>query len=158
MQEAFGGILSIVLIVVFFVIVEGVLGFTVVYTKAFKMKNAVISAFEQYEAAGCGLEGSLSETACRNKIKGDAKTLKYNPPRLSCPATVSYGSKVAIPVREIDGLFCAAEIDTRTEDGIQYATYRIITQVDMDFPVVKNILGLKFFQVTGDTREIQVNK
>lgn len=157
MQEAFGGILSLVLIVVFFIIVEGVLGFTVSYTKAFRMKNAVISDFEQYEAAGCGVDDDMSSTACKNKIRSDAKILKYNPPRLSCPKTIAYGDSVAIPVKEVDGMFCAAKINTRTVGGTQYATYRIITQVDIDFPIVKNILGLRLFQVTGDTREIQVN-
>ena len=53
MRDGFGGILNIVFIVIFLLIVEGVLGLVVNYTKAFKMKNNVISMIEQYEAAGC---------------------------------------------------------------------------------------------------------
>ena len=48
MQEAFGGILNIFLILIFLVIVEGILAFTVSYTKAFRMKNYVIATIEQY--------------------------------------------------------------------------------------------------------------
>ena len=55
MRDGFGGILNIVFIVIFLLIVEGVLGLVVNYTKAFKMKNNVISMIEQYEAAGCSL-------------------------------------------------------------------------------------------------------
>ena len=53
MRDAYGGIMNIVLLVTFFLIVEGVLGLIVGYTKAFKMKNIVISTVEEYEASGC---------------------------------------------------------------------------------------------------------
>ena len=39
MKDAFGGILNLVLIAVFLVIVSGVLGLTVSYTKAFNFKK-----------------------------------------------------------------------------------------------------------------------
>ena len=43
MKVAFGGILNLALVVVFLMIVSGVLGLTVSYTKAFNFKNYVIS-------------------------------------------------------------------------------------------------------------------
>ena len=49
MKEAYGGIFNIVFIVIFLVIAIGVLGLTFSYTKAFKMKNAVVGAMEEYE-------------------------------------------------------------------------------------------------------------
>ena len=55
MRDAYGGIMNIVLLVTFFLIVEGVLGLIVGYTKAFKMKNIVISTVEEYEASGINL-------------------------------------------------------------------------------------------------------
>ena len=48
MKDAFGGIVNIVLVAIFLVIISGILGLVVNYTKAFRMKNAVISAIEQY--------------------------------------------------------------------------------------------------------------
>ena len=54
MKEAFSGIYSIAFIVVFLVIVIGILGLVVSYTKAFKMKNIIISTIEKYEGACCG--------------------------------------------------------------------------------------------------------
>ena len=46
MKDAFGGILNLVLIVVFLLLIEGILGLVVNYSKAFRMKNTVISAIE----------------------------------------------------------------------------------------------------------------
>lgn len=157
MQESFGGILNLVIIIVFFLIVEGVLGFIVVYTKAFKMKNVVISAYEKYEAIKC----DEKDSACKESIKVGASTLGYNPPgNLACAGdTVSYNDSKSIKLdADEDGYFCVATLYTRSEGGKQYAAYRIVTQVDMDFPIVKNILGLSMFTVTGDTREIRLNR
>ena len=82
MKEAFGGILNLVLIVTFLLIVMGVLGLTVSYSKAFRMKNKVISRIEQYE-------GSTScfspDGKCFEMIKQDAAQLGYSPSiALSC--------------------------------------------------------------------------
>lgn len=145
MQEAFGGILNIVIIAIFLVIVEGILGFTVNYTKAFKMKNVVISAMEEYEAAKC-VGDSSQNSACREKIRSGANQIGYAPSNLACPN--GYDS--------IDNLFCVTEIQTNSshENSI-YVSYRIVTQVDVNVPIIRNIMGFSFFQVSGDTRVIQ---
>ena len=36
-----------------------------------------------------------------------------------------------------------------------YWKFRIITQVDIDIPIINKIMGLYFFQVKGDTRKIE---
>ena len=62
--------MNIVLIAFFLIIVEGILGLAVNYSKAFKMKNLVISTFEKYEAAGCvervhnGSAVNIQSSAC----------------------------------------------------------------------------------------------
>ena len=53
MKDAFGGILNLVLIVVFLLLIEGILGLVVNYSKAFRMKNTVISAIERFRGYGC---------------------------------------------------------------------------------------------------------
>ena len=141
MQEAFGGILSIVLIVVFLLIVEGVLGFTVSYTKAFKMKNAVISAIEQYDAAGCFTKDTGK--SCYNEIKASAVHYGYSPARISCPT----GFNLAFDNGE--SFFCY-----RKNDNTPRRTYHIITQVDINIPIINNIMGFSIFQVSGDTRAV----
>ena len=48
MRDAMGGVVNLVIIVVFMVIVSGYLAFNVSYTRAFRVKNKIISTYEQY--------------------------------------------------------------------------------------------------------------
>lgn len=148
MQDAFGGIVNIFLILIFLIIVEGVLAFAVSYTKAFKMKNYVISTIEQYEASGCF---SNDDTACMKKIKDGASTLAYKPTVLQCHNGLE----------SVNNLFCAdVDGDSCAKAGENSKTnrcYRIVTQVDINLPIINRIMGISFFQVTGDTRPISVN-
>ena len=142
MKDAFGGILNIAFIAIFLMLVSGILGLVVNYTKAFKMKNIVISTIEQYEgASGCF---SNEDSGCRGKMMSEAKNIGYNPSSLQCPTTKGY-------VKSND-LFCYKRIES--DSGKNYV-YSIITQVDINIPIINNIMGLSIFQVHGDTRAIK---
>lgn len=156
MQDAFGGILNIFLIAVFLIVVEGILAVTVSYTKAFKMKNYVIASIEQYEGSGCFPatgDGATTETntACMQRIRNYAKHIAYSPANLQCWDDYN----------NADGLFCYGEVkdDGSLKDANTAVNkyYRVITQVDISFPLVNRIMGLRFFQVSGDTRLIVLN-
>lgn len=143
MKDAFGGVINMVFVALFLLIMIGILGLVVSYTKAFKMKNIIITHIENYEASGCFTE----DTACMNKIKASAEGIGYGS-RISCPE--GYG--------KIDGLFCYKEIiSTNTENHVSSrpTSYRIITQVDLDLPIISSIFSINFFQVVGDTRVIE---
>ena len=143
MQEAFGGVINMIFLSLFLLIIIGVLGLVVSYTKAFKMKNVIISHIENYEASGCFSEGS----ACMNRIKGSAQAL-------------GYGSNIRCPdgFHKIDKLFCYKELDVDgTKDHVSDnpKRYRIITQVDLKLPIISTIFSMEIFQITGDTRVIE---
>ena len=139
MKDAFGGIVNIVLVAIFLVIVSGILGLVVNYTKAFRMKNAVISTIEQYDGAkGCFTESK----GCSNKIVEKAQSFGYYPPSINCSKSEGYENGY--------GLFCYKE-NTTSEGTI----YTIITQVDINIPIINKIMGLSIFQVHGDTRIIR---
>lgn len=141
MKDAFGGIVNIVLVAIFLVIISGILGLVVNYTKAFRMKNAVISYIEQYEGAS-GCFGNSSATGCQEKIEEKAKSFGYHPTELNCPYdyTKSYN------------LFCYKKVDS--DSGKNYV-FTVITQVDIDIPIINKMMGLSIFQVHGDTRAIR---
>lgn len=141
MRDAFGGIVNIVLVAIFLVIISGILGLVVNYTKAFRMKNAVISAIEQYDGAKSCF-GNTSATGCSDHIKEKAKAYGYNPTELHCPSdyTKSYD------------LFCYKRVNS--DSGKNYV-YTIITQVDINIPIINKMMGLSIFQVHGDTRSIK---
>jgi hypothetical protein len=147
MKDAFGGIVNFVFLAVFLLVVIGLLGLVVSYTKAFRMKDAIISVIEEYEGTGCYPESPLSpsgtttHSACREKIRQKAASLAYNPPALSCTGTNVYMA---------DGLYCYT-IEKKASDA---AVISVITQVDMSFPIIEKIMGFRFFQVKGDTRTL----
>lgn len=155
MQEAFGGIINVFFMGLFLVITISILGLVVSYTKAFKMKNVIISHIENYEATGCFEQN----TACMTRIKDSAKALGYGA-NINCPNGYT----------KIDGLFCYMELTRK--DSCSHSeqncfsgnkehvsnnpkSYRIITQVDLALPLISNIFSMKIFQVTGDTRIIE---
>lgn len=139
MKDAFGGILNLTFITIFLLLVSGILGLTVSYTKAFRVKNLVISSIENFEGTNCfGSDGKDSD--CQNRIREGAKKLGYAPTTLNCPR----GST------KIDNLFCYSVKSQSNKKVI----YSITTQVDINIPLVSNILGLSIFQVHGDTTPI----
>lgn len=139
MQDAFGGIMNLFFIAVFFVLIEGILGFTFSYTKAFKMKNIVLSSIEEYENACC-VNPRNNRSPCREKITKQAELIGYSPASLKCPNGF----------QNIDDLFCVKKMTSKNDK----TSYRIITQVDLNIILVRDIMPRKFFQVTGDTRPI----
>lgn len=146
MKDAFGGVINMVFIALFLVIMIGILGLVVSYTKAFKMKNLIISHIENFEASGCFTE----DTACMKKIRQSAEGIGYGS-RIKCPDSFT----------KIDGLFCYKEIiSTNTDNHFSKkpTSYRIITQVDLDLPIISNIFSINFFQVVGDTRIIETKQ
>lgn len=140
MKDAFGGVLNLVLIALFLVIVSGVLGLTVSYTKAFNFKNYVISSIENYEGSkGCfDVNG-----ACFKKIKDKADRIGYAPVvGISCHGNTSVGN-----------LFCySQEPADPTPEPVKY---KITTQIDLNIPIISKIAGFSAFQVSGDTRLIK---
>ena len=141
MKDAFGGILNLVFIVVFLLLVIGVLGLVVSYTKAFKMKNEVISTIERYEGTGCvtqTLDFDVN-SECISKIKESAKSLAYSTSFINCPSGFT----------SMDGVYCY--LASKKGD---YLTVRVITQVDIDLPIINIVFGFSIFQVAGDTHRI----
>ena len=142
MKDAFGGIMNLAMIVAFLMIVSGVLGLTVSYTKVFKFKNFVISTIENYEG-GKGCFDPTLNNGCFNTIKQKAERIGYAPGvEISCHGYT-----------RVDNLFCYKK--EYSGAGTNEVKYKIITQIDVDIPIINKIVGSKVFQVTGDTRTIK---
>lgn len=142
MKDAFGGIFNLLFVAIFLVIISSVLGFIVNYSKAFKMKNIVISTVEEYEGTRC----NNSSSACVERIVDEASAIGYSPVSLNCPKDFT----------NVRNLYCIGNNpDQSTKPGVR--SYRVITQVNMNLPLISTILGFRFFQVSGDTREIRIS-
>ncbi len=155
MKDAYGGIVNLVFISLFLLILSGIFGLIVSYTKAFKMKNNIISVIERYEGSGCicgstfsGNDSCTDATSyvCRSKIVAGAKNLAYSPPsNFTCPKGYD----------KVDNLYCLKRKTTTAGDGTPRYVYSVVTQVDIEFPLVSDIFGFNVFKVTGETQEIE---
>lgn len=165
MRDAFGGIVNIAIIVVFMTIVSGYLAFNVSYTKAFKVKNYIISVYEEYD--GCD-EGSF-RTVCNEKITNYLREIGY-----SAPDPTNFDSANVVN-KEVElnnyvkadqncgNGYCVIELhDTDTGSSNaeavlnkSYRSFRVVTVVYLDIPIINNIMsGMNMFQITGDTKKM----
>ena len=144
MRDAFGGVTNLVIIVVFLTLVSGYLAFNVNYTKAFRVKNKIISTFEQYEGV-CDSD----ESECHRQIVSYMNSLGYSAPDFRIDGyTCRHG-------------YCFKKIDvtkptgSNLDDTKSKAYFKIVTQINIDIPIINKILpGLRIFQVSGDTKTI----
>ena len=145
MRDAMGGSVVLIIIVMFIVIALGYMAFNVNYTKAFRMKNKVISVYEEYDGE------CLSE--CKKKIKDYSKSIGY---------TSANGFKCPSGYTSVDNIYCVKsmqEYATRSDDVVQEGKtkyyYRIITKITVEIPIINNILDLNVFHITGDTKSFE---
>lgn len=143
MRDSLGGSVVIVIIVVFIVIALGYMAFNVNYTKAFRMKNKIIAVYEDYN-------GDCSSRDCKDTIIEYASTIGYPRARdLKCPDGYTVNS---------DHLYCVKKVCARKATGETLndtkikCYYKIITKINMEIPVIKNIFDYRYFYITGDTK------
>ncbi len=153
MRDAFGGIINLSMIVIFLVLVCGYLAFNVNYTKAFRVKNYIITTFEQYEG-NCDDSGD----ACVQKISDYIRQIGYNAPDFNLNS-VGYENCSAGTCGCQEG-YCYQMHEVRDEnEGVsennRQVYYTITTQINIDIPIINKIMpGLKIFQVSGNTKLI----
>lgn len=142
MRDAIGGAVTVVIIVVFIVIVSGYLAFNVNYTKAFRMKNKIISYYDDYNG------DCETDPQCRRKIRDYAKEVGYNPAKLKCPE--GYTQK--------ENLYCSKKVEAGGKSNDPFddrrvkTYYKIVTKINIEIPIVNYFFDISLFNVTGDTK------
>ena len=144
MRASIGGMVSVFLLAIFLVVLSSYLLFNVSYAKAFRVKNHIITTYEEYEG-NCD-EGS----DCQKVIEGFESdygyyvTYELKPDSTNCKCYQDLG-------------YCATEIKSAKTIGnkkVYTSKYIIRTEVYIRFPLVQDILGIGKFGVTGQTHEI----
>ncbi len=151
MRDAFGGIVNIVIIVVFLVIVSGYMAYTVNYTKAFRVKNKIITTFEQYDK---GCENGDTRSECNTVIADYMKKVGYSQTTPSgADSEPLDGSRWQCP----SGMgYCFAVFKgSSTSDSAKKHYYKIKTWVNMDIPLINKIMPT-LFQVQGDSKAVEI--
>ncbi len=151
MRDAIGGVFSLQIIVIFMLIVNGYLAFTVNYTKAFRVKNQIIQIIEQHEG--------FTEDA-KEKIDEYMRKTNYE---LS-DAYTSWCQRNGLEVyrSSTNGAFCytRSKVDisggSTNKKNYQGSYYSIQTFVNIDIPVINKLLPFTagLFRVGGETSMI----
>ena len=163
MRESIGGALTLEIIIVFMVLVNSYLAYSVNYSRAFKVKNAIIDLIENNEGYPSGeainctannKENTFSGRFC-NILKSYGYTAKNYPPRDKACSDVPHAPGLddlgicIIPHTNIIG----QENTDSTYTGVYYTVY---TYINIDLPILKNILQNMpgVFRIAGDTNII----
>lgn len=144
MRDGIGSTVIITIIIVFIVFVSSYLAFNVNYTKAFRMKNKIIDLYNDYD-------GKCLEE-CNDEIKSYAEKLGYKPASLICPS--------GTPLPSDKKIYCCEKVFVKNNsatpgvvnDKAQGYYYTIITRINIDIPLVDNIINIPLFNISGDTK------
>ena len=154
MRDALGGTVNITIIVVFIVFALGYLAYNVNYTKAFRMKDKIITVYEKYK-------GVCSDDTCGAEIKEYAASIGYTAD-IECLSTEYNGGSYC--VKSVNVTDTATDVDDRKTR----CYYHVKTRISISIPILENILniegtdpnnpgrkGISVFYVTGDTKTIE---
>jgi len=148
MRDAIGGVVNLVIIVVFMVIVSGYLAFNVSYTRAFKIKNKIISTYEQY-SGNC----NSNTSPCMQEIMNAMKEVGYD-----------MNQRLSIPGYNCRKGFCSLKVQGAKDNTVSVVDdrdkyyYKIVTQITIDLPIINRVMqGMDTFKVKGDTRTFIIN-
>lgn len=147
MRDAIGGAMTLQIIVIFMIIINCYLAFSVNYTKAFRVKNEIRSIIEKNEGLTCSAGEQINELMLKNKYKMNSRFERWCANNGYQVATLDAGS------------FCykyhKVDVTGNSSGNSKYkgAYYTVATFVNMDIPLLNNILPFagNLFLVKGET-------
>ena len=149
MRDAIGQVFTLQIILAFVLLINGYMAYSVNYTRAFRVKNQIVNIIEQYE-------GPYNDEGI-DKINEYIDRMAYD---VNNQQMLNFQNENADYNPECPGYngWCYIEhnVSVNDADGERNGKYySIVTFVNIDIPVINNILGLgNFLQVVGETRTI----
>lgn len=147
MRDAIGQVFTLQIILAFVLLINGYMAYSVNYTRAFRVKNQIVNIIEQYE-------GPYNDEGIE-KINDYIDKMAYSVNNQQMLNFQNDNSDAVCP--GYNG-WCYIEHSVSVDDADGERNgkyYSIVTFVNIDIPVVNNILGLgNFLQVVGETRTI----
>lgn len=153
MNEGVGSTSILVIMMVFLTVVSAYMAYNVNYTKAFRLKNKVISTYDKYDG-DCS-----SGSSCWNEIQDYAEEIGYvRHSDLGCDRDDVKPSNVFQQQSRI--YYCEYKIKVNEassgigiqDEGEEHFYYHIVARIDISIPVVQNVFALRALTVTGDTK------
>ena len=171
MRDAIGGLMSIWIIIIFIVLVNGYLAFSANYSKAYNYKNRIINQIEAYDGV------KKEEGPFRNELITYRSSMGYSMGGKSYPPEINglqvdesgsddncEGTKFICEPKDLGFCWRCSKV-TKGGDGssgsadLEKRTYTVVTFVSIDIPLLNRLLPLiDFFQVKGDSAPITIRK
>lgn len=148
MSDAIGGVVNVALVVFFLTVIALYMAFSVNYQKAFNVKNKIVSIYEEY-SGNC-------TTSCKNDILAYEQTLGYGKHKMTEQANEKCFNQYGYCIKGIQSSKPVKTYSEEARSNTKYCYFRIRTQVEIDIPLINNLMGLKLFQITGQTSSIKV--
>lgn len=149
MRQAIGSTWIMQLVIVFMLIFVAFLALTINYTKAYKIKNEVISVLEKYEGPNSGEDHSIS--IINNYLKYNGYHSVGTCSDDSFGAT-SLDSSTLVPVNNGDKYYyCIRRTGTSTETFPDRVSYELEAFFKFNLPLLGDIFT---FRVIGETIDI----
>lgn len=147
MKEAIGGTWIFAICITFIILFTGYLAISVNYSKAFKLKSAIVNEIEEAE--------EVDEEKIKTYLTAQAYTAYGDCPSLKGDSSWDDPIKINLAPRT-DGKanVCIYKLDATTQnDEIcnQKSYYKVVTFFKFDLPILNVVLT---FKVSGDTAYI----
>lgn len=159
MSDAIGGVVNIALVVFFVALIALYLSFNVNYEKSFNVKNKIIDLYEEYNGR-CSARSKCQEEIIKYESSVGYASIK-DTKKLVNVKSDSSGNKIKCS----DALgFCIRGVNNVTK-GYSEGTvapqearcyFEITTFVQVQIPLINNLMGLRFFQITGQTQNMNI--
>ena len=139
MSDSLGGTVIIIMIVVFILFGLGYVAFNVNYTKAFRMKDKIISLYNEHKGK--------CDSDCASEIKSYAQKIGYVSARINCPCSGSGNDGYCVCQYPIEK---KSDSSSYNDLGDKYY-YHVVTKININIPIFNKMIDLKLFDVSGDT-------
>ena len=164
MRESIGGALTLEIIIVFMVLVNSYLAFSVNYSRAFKVKNAIIDLIENNEGYPTGEAVNCTKNDDPNSFSGRFCKIISDYGYMAPKQTTRDKACSEVPhAPNLDNLGICIIPHTNiigqgsTNDTYQGVYYTVYTYINIDLPIIKTVfqeLMPSVFRISGDTNII----
>lgn len=150
MRESIGGAWLFGIVAVFVFLFAGFLAYAISYTKAFNIKNSIISLIEENEGYSVtGTEENPSVETKAFELIDNAGYAFTNAQGIDCGA--SYADNLSQRVTTTDGGYCVIKYCPNPSMPSSNTRYKIITYIALKLPIINVTVKIP---ISGETRTI----
>lgn len=148
MSDALGGLVNLGLVIFFIIMISLYMAFNINYQKAFNAKNEIIAIYQRY--------GGECDSDCREEIEAYESKIGYGKIQLQAISGTNEHCSTSLGYC-VTGVEAKKEAMNNDEYGtvMKYCYFDIRTQVLIEIPIINNLMHLRLFQVTGQTKSLK---